>query len=80
MDSSPRGCGARNGGLRIEAGEGATHGYEEGSLGWVADRPRAVLPDGYAISTRLSGVVRRSYRGPCPHLSTHFGKQRERAV
>jgi hypothetical protein len=44
-------------GLRFEAGE-EPHGYEEGSMGWVADRPRAVLPDGDAISTRLTGVVR----------------------
>ncbi len=43
-------------GLRLEAGE-EPHGYEEGSMGWVADRPRAVLPDG-PISTRLTGVVR----------------------
>jgi hypothetical protein len=27
-------------------------------MGWVADRPRAVLPDGNAISTRLTGVLR----------------------
>jgi hypothetical protein len=38
-------------GLRFEAGE-EPHGYEEGSMGWVADRPRAVLPDGNAISPR----------------------------
>ncbi len=44
-------------GLRFEAGE-EPHGYVEGSMGWVADRPRAVLPDGNAISTRLTGVVR----------------------
>ena len=43
-------------GLRFEAGE-QPHGYEEGSMGWVADQPRAVLPDG-TISTRLTGVVR----------------------
>jgi len=43
---------------------------------WVADRPRAVLPDGNAISTRLSGVVRRELQGPRLHLSTHFGEQR----
>jgi ketosteroid isomerase-like protein len=43
-------------GLRLEAGE-EPRGYEEGSMGWVADRPRAVLPDG-TISTRLTGVVR----------------------
>jgi len=44
-------------GLRFEAGE-EPQGYEEGSMGWVADRPKAVLPDGNAISTRLTGVVR----------------------
>jgi hypothetical protein len=44
-------------GLRLEAGE-EPHGYEEGSMGWVADRPRAVLPGGNAISTRLTGIVR----------------------
>ena len=43
-------------GLRLEAGE-EPHGYEEGSMGWVADRPRAVLPEG-TISTRLTSVVR----------------------
>jgi len=43
-------------GLRLEAGE-EPRGYEEGSMGWVADQPRAVLPDG-TISTRLTGVVR----------------------
>jgi ketosteroid isomerase-like protein len=43
-------------GLRLEAGE-EPHCYEEGSMGWVADRPRLVLPDG-TISTRLTSVVR----------------------
>jgi ketosteroid isomerase-like protein len=43
-------------GLRLEAGE-EPHCYEEGSMGWVADRPRVVLPDD-TISTRLTGVVR----------------------
>ncbi len=43
-------------GLRLEAGE-EPRGYEEGSMGWVNDRPRAVLPEG-SISTRLTGVVR----------------------
>jgi hypothetical protein len=42
--------------LKFEAGEEA-HGYEEGSMGWVADRPSVVLPGG-TISTRLTGVVR----------------------
>jgi hypothetical protein len=43
-------------GLRLEAGE-EPQGYEEGSMGWVADRPTAVLPEG-PISARLTGVVR----------------------
>ncbi len=43
-------------GVRLEAGE-EPQGYEEGSMGWAFDRPRAVLPDG-PISTRLTGVVR----------------------
>ena len=43
-------------GFRMEAGE-EPHCYEEGSMGWVADRPKAVLPEG-TISTRLTGVVR----------------------
>jgi hypothetical protein len=47
-------------GLQLEAGE-EPHGYEEGSMGWVADRPRVVLPDG-TISTRLTGVVRQEER------------------
>ena len=44
-------------GLRLEAGE-QPHGYEEGSMGWVADRPNIVMADGTAISARLTGVVR----------------------
>jgi ketosteroid isomerase-like protein len=43
--------------LRLEAGEDP-RGYEEGSMGWVADRPRLAMPDG-TISTRLTGVLRR---------------------
>ena len=43
-------------GFRLEAGE-EPHCYEEGSIGWIADRPTFVLPEG-TISTRLTGVVR----------------------
>ncbi len=42
-------------GFRMEAGE-EPHCYEEGSMGWVADRPRAVLPEG-TISTRFTSVM-----------------------
>jgi hypothetical protein len=45
-------------GLRLEAGK-ELRGYEEGSMGWVADRPSVVMADGTTISTRLTGVVRR---------------------
>jgi hypothetical protein len=44
-------------GVRIEAGEPL--GYEEGSLGWVVDQPRFFLPDGSAMQTRLTAVLRR---------------------
>jgi hypothetical protein len=44
-------------GLRLEAGE-QHHGYEEGSMGWVADRPSIVMANGTAIPARLTGVVR----------------------
>ena len=44
-------------GLRLEtAGEPVA--YEEGSLGWMADEPRFVFPDGSAMKTRLTAVLR----------------------
>jgi ketosteroid isomerase-like protein len=58
-------------GLRFEAGE-EPHGYEEGSMGWVADRPRVVLPDGNAISTRLTGVVRQEEEGEWRFVHVHI--------
>lgn len=42
-------------GVRLEAGE-EPYCYEEGSMGWVVDQPKAVLPEG-TISTRLTGVM-----------------------
>ena len=44
-------------GMRLEPGE--VRGYEEGSLGWVVDRPTFVLAEGPTIPTRLTGVVRK---------------------
>jgi SnoaL-like domain len=44
-------------GVRIQAGE--TAGYEEGSMGWVVDEPRFFFPDGSAMQTRLTAVLRR---------------------
>ena len=44
-------------GVRIQAGEPA--GYEEGSMGWVVDEPAFFFPDGSAMKTRLTAVLRR---------------------
>jgi ketosteroid isomerase-like protein len=43
-------------GLRLEAED--PQAYEEGSLGWVVDRPTFVFPDGSAMQTRLTAVMR----------------------
>jgi hypothetical protein len=44
-------------GVRIHAAEPV--GYEEGSLGWVVDEPMFFFPDGSAMKTRLTAVLRR---------------------
>jgi hypothetical protein len=44
-------------GLRIEPGP-APIGYAEGSLGWLADEPTFVFPDGSPMKTRLTSVLR----------------------
>jgi ketosteroid isomerase-like protein len=50
-------------------------------MGWVANRPRAVLPDGNAISTRLSGVVRQEEGGwRVVHIHVSVGVPDEEAV
>jgi SnoaL-like domain len=56
-------------GLRLEAGE-QPHGYEEGSMGWAADRPSIVMADGTAIPARLTGVVRQEEEGGSGGLCT----------
>jgi hypothetical protein len=43
-------------GLRLEPGDMVA--YAEGSLGWMADRPRVILPDGGELPCRLTGVLR----------------------
>ena len=66
-------------GFRMEAGE-EPHCYEEGSMGWVADRPRVVLPDG-TIWTRLTGVVRQEEgEWRCVHLHLSVGVPDEEVV
>ena len=37
----------------------APTGFEEGSVGWFADRPVMVLPDGTELGGRITGVVHR---------------------
>jgi hypothetical protein len=43
-------------GLRITPGEAV--GYEEGSLGWVVDTPTYFFPDGSAMRTRLTAILK----------------------
>ena len=56
-------------GLRLEAGE-EPHCYEEGSMGWVADRPRVMLPDGTILTApnKCSASRRRGVEA-CAHPS-----------
>jgi ketosteroid isomerase-like protein len=58
-------------GLRLESGE-EPHGYEEGSMGWVADRPSIVMADGTAIPARLTGVVRQEEEGQWRFVHVHL--------
>jgi hypothetical protein len=45
-------------GIRLEAGD-ALRGWEEGSVGWVADQPTFVLHQhGATIPTRLTAIMR----------------------
>lgn len=48
-------------GLRVGAGD--LRAYEEGSVGWLADQPSFVLPDGTAVRTRATAVMRREDGG-----------------
>lgn len=56
-------------GIRLEAGE--LRCWEEGSIGWAADRPRFALPDGNAIQSRLTAVLRRE-DGEWKLVQAHF--------
>lgn len=56
-------------GIRLEAG--APRGWEEGSVGWAADRPRFVFPDGTVFPTRLTAVLRRE-EGEWRLVQAHF--------
>jgi hypothetical protein len=41
-------------GLRFEPGD--LQGYSEGSVGWFADQPTLITPDGGEVPMRLTGV------------------------
>ena len=56
-------------GIRIEAGP--VRGWEDGEVGWAADRPTFVLPDGTAIPVRLTAVLRRE-DGEWRPVQAHF--------
>jgi hypothetical protein len=43
-------------GVVIEPGD--IQAYAEGTVGWIADRPTVVLPDGRRVPTRLTAVFR----------------------
>jgi hypothetical protein len=56
-------------GIRLEAGD--PRGWEEGSVGWAADRPTFILPDGTPVPVRLTVVLMRDGAEWKP-LQAHF--------
>ena len=42
-------------GIRLEAG--APRGWQEGNVGWAADRPTFILPDDTPVPVRLTAVL-----------------------
>ena len=56
-------------GIRLEANE--VLAWEDGNVGWSADRPTFVLPDGTAVPVRLTTVFRRE-DGDWKLVQTHF--------
>ena len=56
-------------------------GYEEGSVGWGVDRPSFLLPDGSALRTRLTAVLRQDHdEWKIVHLHFSVGVPDEQAV
>jgi hypothetical protein len=56
--------------LRIEAGD--LRSGEDGEMGWIADRPALVMPDGSRLATRQTSTFKReagTWRLVCSHLS-----------
>lgn len=61
--------GVETEGLRLETDGGAV-AYEEGSMGWVADKPTFSFPDGSAMKTRLTAVLHQ-YAGKWALVQMH---------
>jgi hypothetical protein len=56
-------------------------GYEEGSLGWVVDQPAFVFPDGSAMQTRCTAVMRQEEgRWKLVHMHLSVGVPDEEVV
>jgi hypothetical protein len=67
-------------GFRIEAGNDPS-GYAEGSVGWCVDEPTFVFPDGSAMETRLTTVMRREDdRWKLVHMHVSVGVPDEEVV
>lgn len=56
-------------GIRMETG--GLRAYAEGTVGWAADRPAFVLPNGFRIPTRLTAVLRQE-AGAWQLVNAHF--------
>ncbi len=66
-------------GVRLEAKDPV--GYEEGSLGWVVDQPAFVFPDGSAMQTRCTAVMRQEEgRWKLVHMHLSVGVPDEEVV
>jgi hypothetical protein len=66
-------------GVRLEVR--APLGYEEGSLGWVVDRPAFVFADGSTIQSRLTAVMHREdERWKLVHMHASVGVPDEQVV
>ena len=66
-------------GLRLEPKN--PRAYQEGSLGWLADEPTFYFPDGSAMQTRLTGIVRREdHRWKVVHMHFSVGVPDEEVV
>jgi hypothetical protein len=67
-------------GMRLEGGA-SPRGWEEGTVGFVIDEPRFVMPDGSYLPTRLTGVLHlEDGRWKVVHLHFSVGVPDEDAI